>query len=259
MGEAGDRSGGRPAMDVGYLSRRYGLMPDADIVPAVPPAPLVGAAPNPPVPAAGTAQPNTAIDDPEPPPPPPPPPFNLQSFFNDEAKLLGILTFKELLGLAGSAVPELKEKVDAATEGTAEFLRQSVLPQIERALKSLEEMWNSAQKALTSQGAATRDVASLDINKIYPDIAPALLGLIDTVKRAKTASNLELIGAMSEVQARGRKLVTAINRTLSDPLTPLREELRAKFRVMSQLIDAFGKGLPALVKGFTETSAQGRR
>src|SRR5262249_26713890 len=136
---------------------------------------------------------------------------------------------------------------DAATDDTANFLRQSVLPQIERALKSLEEMWSNAQKALTSQAGATRDVASLDINKIYPDIAPALIGLIDKVKRAKKASNLELVGAMSEVQAGGRKLVTAISRTLSDPMTPLREELRSKFRLMSQLVDAFGKGLPALV------------
>ena len=61
-------------------------------------------------------------------------------------------------------------------------------------------MWSNAQKALTSQACATRDVASLDINKIYPDIAPALVGLVDKVKRAKRASNLELVGAMTEVR-----------------------------------------------------------
>lgn len=251
MGEAGDRSGGigRPAMDVKYLSRRYGLMPDGPVLPAppvtAPPSPTLSPA----GPDAGTPGTSTATDDADPPPPPPPPPFDLKSFFSGEAKLLGILTFQELLTLAaGSAIPELKEKVDAATEETAEFLRQSVLPQVGRALKSLEEMWSNAQKALTSQAGATRDVASLDINKIYPDIAPALVGLIDKVKRAEKASNLELVGAMSEVQAGGRKLVTAISRTLSDPMTPLREELRSKFRVMSQLVDTFGKGLPALVE-----------
>ncbi len=45
MGEAGDRSGGigRPAMDVKYLSRRYGLLPNGDFVPKA-----VDVAPQPP-------------------------------------------------------------------------------------------------------------------------------------------------------------------------------------------------------------------
>ncbi|MCP3399890.1 hypothetical protein [Bradyrhizobium sp. CCGB20] len=249
MGEGGDRSGGigRPAMNVKFLSRRFGLMSkDA-------PTPITQAATPPATPATPTvpASVSDGANTDDLPTEPPAPPFNLKSFFNGDAKLLGIITFSELLEAAlalggGSAVPALKEQIESATEDTAEFLRQSVLPEIERALKALEDMWRAAQRALTSQAGATRGVATLEINKIYPDIAPALDDLIVKVQRAKKASSLELVGAMTAVQASGRKFVTAINRTLADPVAPLREELRSKFRFISAQIQAFSEGLGAV-------------
>jgi hypothetical protein len=249
MGEGGDRSGGigRPAMDVVYLSRRYGLMPAGDVAPSEQDD-------------SGRARPAAVIDrtddQNEAPVEPSPPPFNLQKFFNPDAKLLGILSFSDLLSLAGSAIPELKEQVDSATEDTAEFLRQSVLPEIQRALKALEEMWQAASKALTSQASATGGIGSLEINKIYPDIAPALNDLMVKVERAEKASNVELIGAMTAVQASGRKFVTAINRTLADPVAPLRDELRGKFRLISQLVQQFGDGLSGLIRSAIENLAR---
>lgn len=248
MGEGGDRSGGigRPAMFVGYLSRRYGLMPVDDVVPSEQQE-------------NGEQQAVSAVDQGDgqndAPVEPPPPPFNLSSFFNGDAKLLGILSFSDLLSLAGSAIPELKEQVDSATEDTANFLRQSVLPDIRRALKALEEMWQAASKALTSQAAATGGIASLEINKIYPDIAPALNDLMVKVERAERASNAELIGAMTAVQASGRKFVTAINRTLADPVAPLRDELRGKFRMISQLVQQFGDGLAGVIRAAIDNLA----
>jgi hypothetical protein len=245
MGEAGDRSGGigRPAMNVKFLSRRYGLLPSGNFVPkavdGAPPPQTGQPAPEPP--------PSSALG--EPPPPPPPPKFDLSSFFNSNAKLLGLLTFTELLEkIAGSAMPELKEQVDAATEKTAGYLKQTVLPQIERSLKSLEQMWETAQRKLTSQAVAAGDVVRLDINEIYPDIAPALKNLLGKVKQAQTASGLDLISAMSEVQTSGRKFVTAVTRTLADPITPLREDLRGQFRQISIEINKFGSGLSALIE-----------
>lgn len=249
MGEGGDRSGGigRPAMDVVYLSRRYGLMPAGDV------APSDQDENGKPRPAAVVDQ---ADDQNDAPVEPPPPPFNLQKFFSPDAKLLGILSFSDLLSLAGSAIPELKEQVDSATENTAEFLRQSVLPEIQRALKALEERWQAASTALKSQAGATGGVVSLEINKIYPDIAPALNDLMVKVERAQRASNVELIGSMTAVQASGRKFVTAINRTLADPVAPLRDELRGKFRLISQLVQQFGDGLSGLISNAIENLAR---
>lgn len=243
MGDAGDRSGGvgRHALDAKYLSRRYGLMPE--IVPNA-------------IPSAPASQPSPEPDNGS--PEPEPSPFNLENFFKDaDAKVLGIVSFKELLlqAVGGSAIPELKEKVEAATTDTAAFLQQTVIPEVERALRSLEEMWRAAQRALTSQAGATRGVTSLSIDEVYPDIAPALHDLINKVGRAKAASGLDLIDAMSAVQTSGRRFVTAINRTLADPITPLREELSGKFRIISHWIDQFGKGLGALAQQSIEALA----
>lgn len=243
MGEAGDRSGGigRPAMNLKFLSRRFGLLPAGDeLIPKTVDAPQSGT-------ATGVGGQETTPGEP---PPPPPPKFDLKSFFSGDAKLLGLLTFSELLEtIAGSAMPELKEQVDAATEQTAGFLKQTVLPEVERSLKSLEQMWETAQRKLSSQAAAAGDVVRLDINEIYPDIAPALKNLIGKVKQAETVSGLDLVGAMSEVQTSGRKFVTAVSRTLADPVTPLREDLRGQFRKISIEINKFGAGLPALIEG----------
>lgn len=242
MGDAGDRSGGiaRPALDVKYLSRRYGLL-SVDKLSQKNPAAVAA--------AAASAPPQQPADPDNGTPEAAPPPFDLTSFFKDaDAKLLGIVSFKELLTTAlGSAVPELKEKVEAATNDTAIFLQQTVLPEVERALKSLEEMWRTAQRTLMSQAGVTRGVASLNIDEVYPDIAPALHDLIKKVERAKASSGLDLIDSMSALQASGRRFVTAVNRTLADPITPLREELSGKFRLISQSIEQFTKGLGASV------------
>lgn len=226
MGEAGDRSGaiGRPALPVAYISRRLGLMPKE--LPTVAPQ-RQQQLPKPR--ATGSteaAQPSA------------PPPFDLSNFFSGEAKLLGIISFTDLLKEVLSAAPELKESVEAATEDTATLLRDTVLPAVESAVATLDKMWSKAKEEL--QKKSSNVGAPFELDQIYPDIGPALRDLRDKLASARNASTLELPGAMTVLQGSGRKFVTAVNRTLADPIAPLREDLRTKFRDLS---NTFANGL----------------
>jgi hypothetical protein len=242
MGQSGDRSGGlgRPALAVRYLSRRYGLLPDGDLK-----------APEKTTPAQTDAQGDNASEGGPRgtlvPLAPPTPGLDLANFFSDDAKLLGLIKFKDLIAtlqkLSGNAAPELKEKLDSATEESASFLRQKVIPPLEHALASLAEAWDAAQRKVEDGGAAA-GLGRLELDRIYPDIKPSLHGLIVSVAAAKAASSLpQIISAMSQVQSAGRRLVTALNRAIADPVTPLRDEMRKQLGGFSSLLTLLGDGL----------------
>lgn len=240
MGEGGDRSGGigRPAIEARFISRRYGLLGHSeDKSRSSPPAATT-------TPAASAA-PAAA----------PPPDFDLKSFFSDDAKLLGILSFRDIIKFlletqGSSAIPELKEKVDAATEETAAFLRQTVLPEIQAALVLFDEMLETARKALEKAAREAGQARSIDVDALYPDVGPALAALRASVNRATAAGPGDLVVAVNEMQSAGRRLVAAIGRSLSDPVAPLREELRKKLQALKDPLGSLAETL----RGQVDTS-----
>jgi hypothetical protein len=203
MGESGDRSGGiaRPEMHLRWLSRKSGI---------------VGGAKK----AEGDGALGANADSSS---------FNLDSFFNSNAKLLGLLTFKDILGLAGNiAPPKLKESIDAATEKTSLFIQQQVLPQIRLAVEYLESSWAAAQSTLN------RGTENLfKIEEIYPDVGPSLAALKEALSSAERSSGIALIIDIGRLQQEVRRFISVVTRTLSDPIVPLQEHIRNEFRKFS--------------------------
>jgi hypothetical protein len=230
MGDSGDRSGGiaRPAMDVTYLSRRTGLFAGDPKPPSGVPAAAVPVSPDA---DAG-----------------PPPSLDLQDFFSDDAKLLGLISFKDLLKLSGAAAPELKERVESATEETLEFLRQNVIPDVERAIDRLDLMWRRAQEGAQKATPTNAELLKLDLDKVYPDIASALKDLRLKLRLTKAAAGLGAIQAVTELQASGRRFVNAVNRLLADPIAPLRQDFRDRFRKLSGDFSKLSDGIGETVR-----------
>jgi hypothetical protein len=216
MGNAGDRAGGisRPAMDVRWLSRAHGIVGNQ---------PSEGAST--PAAAAASSEPDPkALDN-----------YNWSNFFNDDAKLLGIISFKDLLNFVGSQKPELKERVDAATDQVATQIKAEILPRLIEAVEQFDQSWARAQEALES-----RSGGKLELATIYPEIGRSLAQFKERLQRASTAPGTELVSALSEVQQSGRRFVTAIERAAADPIAPIQEELRSQLRVFAQNIGAAG-------------------
>lgn len=226
MGGAGDRSGGlgRPAINLTYLSRKIGIA-GAGAPPSSDKADkekVEGAAPtNRPAPASKAA---------------------LMNFFDPDAKILGLVSFKALLELVDLNLqfPSLNEKLEAATEATSELIRSEIVPRIQKVLDAFDEAWREAAAKLKANG---QGIDELDLDKLYPDVWPALDDLKAKTKTAKDARGLEIIAALTEFQHSGRRLVTVVQRIAEDPVAPLKEKARAIFQQFRIKVEKYRKGV----------------
>ena len=218
MGSSGDQGGGlgRVAQDVFWLSRSIG--PVGYSGGAAPAAVAPGA-----VPAAAPAS----------------PPPGLGSFFNGDAKLLGIISFGTIRKLASTALPQMTEAVESATEDTAELLRQTVIPRLVKALDALDSAWEKAGAVLKQETAVAGPGATLDIDKVYPDVGPSLKELRQALGEVADADGTAIIALLNRVQESARRFAQAVERTAQDPIAPLREEVRARFRSISQNVEQY--------------------
>ncbi len=217
MGSGGDRSGGlaRPEMDMNCISRTHGPVGGPQT-----PASPAGQAPAAASPLAAAAQPA----------PTPTRDFDVRSLFNTGAKILGLVNLGEIINLAAGFVPpQLKERVEGATEDVADTVRTKLLPPMASAIDDFDQSWSRANEAVKARTGST-----ITLDAVYPDIAPALSDLKAKLAAASAASTADLPQRLSEVQQSGRQLVTVIDRTAADPIAPMQEALRDKLRTAVQ-------------------------
>ncbi|MHB8268868.1 hypothetical protein [Bradyrhizobium sp.] len=235
--EAGDRVGGaaRPNADLIALSRSRGPVGGA-IVPQPPPA--AGAPPKPNSIVAASAQ----LHKPD-----------IGSFFNLDAKILGILTFGEALKFIGAGIastPAFKEVTQYAsallTQGRDREkalekdsgaiiakVRDALLVPLRDALTLLAKEWNAvgaAASAKFDEGEAIKRLTALypDVGRAYTDLQRAL---DDTIKASTSVRDIDdLLKHFAAIYAAGRRFILSIERVAADPIAPVRAALRELFQ-----------------------------
>ncbi|WP_158673422.1 hypothetical protein [Bosea sp. FBZP-16] len=230
MGNAGDRSGGiaRPDVDVTWVSRRLGAIGGAP-PPATPPV-------------AGAAIPRRD--------------FNFDSCFNSKSKILGLFTFSELLRGIGSSFPEMREQVDSVVEDKLDELRSLVLPPLRRAIVRFDQAWDDARNRLAKTTDIAGDISTLDLRLIYPELDTSLDALRQAITDAENEDVIIAIRAFATLRTAGQRLINALRRITSDPVGPIKAELRERIRrLLGALSDIRSLIAKALQQVFANTDA----
>ncbi len=226
FGDAGDKGGGiaRPELNVVALSRSRGPV-SLSVSPGGPAA--LG------TPAPATSADGTAIAEQM-------KGRGLVDFFPDNAKLLGIVSFKELLTEITQFVdlePTLKEITEfggGLADDADAFIRDQILAPLNEVLSSFAQRLNDVTINEVKGEAA--------LKRIYPDLFSAFTEFRKKIEEALSGSANQTtldrkIELYSGVYATGRRFVVAIERTARDPITPLREALRRQFDDLRQLLE----------------------
>lgn len=233
MGAAGDRSGGatRPTTNLTGVSRSRGPV-GGTIVSKADPRPTAPA-------SAQIAKPDAA------------------SFFDPDAKILGIITFAEALKLLLAAIsqtPEFKEVTEYASSLIAQGeqnasaaiakVRDALLIPLRDALDTLQSEW--AQTIASGAAAAGAEGADAKLTRLYPDVGASYADLRRAVDAAiETSATVTELPALTDhfarIYASGRRFIAAIDRVARDPVAPVRVALKDAFKTtLDELIRAAG-------------------
>ncbi|MCC8944248.1 hypothetical protein H8A97_03800 [Bradyrhizobium sp. Arg62] len=233
MGAAGDRSGGatRPTTNLIGISRSRGPI-GGTVASKTDPTPTAPA-------SAQIAKPDAA------------------SFFDTDAKILGILTFAEALKLLLAAIsqtPEFKEVTEYASSlitqgeqnGSAAIakVRDALLIPLRDALDTLQSEW--AQTIASGAAATGAEGADAKLTRLYPDVGASYADLRRAVDAAiETSAAVTELPALTEhfakIYASGRRFIAAIDRVARDPVAPVRAALKDAFKTtLDDLIRAAG-------------------
>ncbi|MGY3499171.1 hypothetical protein ACVW1B_008590 [Bradyrhizobium sp. USDA 4502] len=222
MGAAGDRSGGatRPTTNLIGVSRSRGPI-GGTVASKTDPTPTAPA-------SAQIAKPDAA------------------SFFDTDAKILGILTFAEALKLLLAAIsqtPEFKEVTEYASSlitqgeqnGSAAIakVRDALLIPLRDALDTLQSEW--AQTIASGAAATGAEGADAKLTRLYPDVGASYADLRRAVDAAiETSAAVTELPALTEhfakIYASGRRFIAAIDRVARDPVAPVRAALKDAFK-----------------------------
>jgi len=253
-GTAGDRTGGttRPKTTLVALSRDKG--PVGGVAPPAPPPTAHGTA----VDAKPATAPRTIA---------PVKDLDVGSFFDPDAKILGILTFgdalkfltkglqsapafKEVTHYASTLLEDAGKDVGAAVAK----VRNSLLVPLRDALDVLALDWAEALRPAGNGSAAPSPDLDEAVNRLatlYPDVGAAYRNLRTALDKAIDTSPAirdveELFGHFAEIYASGRRFVAAIERVAADPVAPVRAAVR----------DAFNRQISALLVTIGGTTAE---
>ncbi|MVA27267.1 hypothetical protein V6582_20790 (plasmid) [Agrobacterium vitis] len=171
--------------------------------------------------------------------------------FNMNAKLLGLVSLREIIEIViGSAfTPKLQELTEfgGGLAGDADRLvRERVLLPAQAILMEFTERLN-AMKFNGLEGSAA-------LAKIYPDVMSTRTALVDAIAVALAAppanDNVTAsLAAYTTVYTTGRGFVSALDRVLRDPVTPIREAGRKVLDDAStQLLEKFNAEVAPLLK-----------
>lgn len=240
MGASGDRSGGvaRPEINMIGLSRESG--PIGGMLPASPPAAAAVAGAPPPSPAFATQSVK----------------FDPAKFFNDDAKLLGIVSFSDLIKtLLQEQAPELLETVEHAVQqiegeaaAMAEVARTEVIEPLRKAVSAIRKAWEDAARSIA--GSTAESGRALKVEDLYPDVDEGLKALDKALLAAEQSSDaLGLIASLGPIYESGRRFVAALDRIAADPVAPIKAELLDLLNRLATDAKALLEDAPAFVLG----------
>jgi hypothetical protein len=217
FGSAGDRGGavGRPELDIKGISRTLGTMGAKSVpTPAAPPMASTEKTPKPEfvpkvgyIPSGKIAERQSAAE-----------------FFNEDAKLLGLVKLKDIITLVlGQFEPKLREITEFAgglSGDTDRLVRENVLLPINALLARLNQRLSEVK--FNEENGRTA------LERIYPNVLTAMAAFEGAIKNALDASGpgddrSRTLSAYTTVYTTGRRFVDALDRVVRDPITPLRE------------------------------------
>ena len=150
----------------------------------------------------------------------------MKDYFSDDAKLLGVVTFKTLLAILGfdttnllDAAPALKQTLQFgvdATEGAGDDLvaelHAHVLAPLLDTVHSFQAQWQAANDKVLGPQAG-----SLTLNQLFPEIGDGLDDLAKKLKKALADSDvLGLALDLSDVYESARNFASALERLAAE-------------------------------------------
>ncbi|WP_316166833.1 MULTISPECIES: hypothetical protein [unclassified Bradyrhizobium] len=260
-GDAGDRIGGaaRPNANLVALSRSRGPVGGA-VVSAAPAVAGGGAAGNSSLPSAA-GQFSTP---------------KVEQFFDLNAKILGILSFRDALKFIGAGIastPAFKEVTHYASaiidQGRSKEkqlendagaviakVRDALLVPLRDALTLLAKEWFAAGAVA---GAKFNETDAVDkLASLYPDVGRSYTDLRSELDDAIAASASirdieDLLKHFAAIYAAGRRFVSAIERVAADPIAPVRAALRDAFQSkVAKLLGGLGAVEQSVREGLNE-------
>lgn len=182
-----------------------------------------------------------------------------QSFFNTEAKLLGVISFGDLMKLlrlvgATNAIPVLQEVVEygfGAAQDAQDFLKQNVLIQLKQALSFTREQWAKAnerskstvldalQNAVKAAVNGKQDPPSLQ--KLFPEV-DAGLGELELHVNAALAEEdpIRFANHLSKLFSAGKRFIRLLTALASNAPERVRAEIAGQMiSVVKNLKDSY--------------------
>lgn len=177
----------------------------------------------------------------------------IQSHFDTDAKLLGVITFKKLMDLmklAGGSnlIPVLQETLsygsrllqgvqDGAAEGI-QTLQTEILSPLLQMVRRIRAEWaaldkklnEEQRKLLDSAQAVLSSVTSQSVSQLYPEIDRGLNKLERSLEAAiKTTEPVALLARLAEVHAAGKQFMHELSLLAANPVERL--EVVAKTQI----------------------------
>lgn len=192
----------------------------------------------------------------------------LQKIFASDAKILGLVSVKDLMGLltelaedGSNGAPELLEQVhygagklaDAADDAT-DFLRDSVLRPIDRALTDIRDTWSDIDGRLRELQALPQQIAQpVTLQELFPELFSGLQSLQASVQKSLEIENdIEFALSLSEVYEAGRRFLNAVQATAANPVERFENAFVSRVNVIQSLAVDFEKSLPDLARRLGE-------
>ncbi|RDK05372.1 hypothetical protein DN412_37405 [Cupriavidus lacunae] len=151
------------------------------------------------------------------------------NFFNDDTKLLGVVTLKDLASylvadVASEYLPKLRDTVEytlAGMQATSDSVNTLVVGPLRDIVRVQRQKWLDVADRLKVPGSEGTPLA-ISVRDVFPDVDSALsdllAALIDANEAGKASQSVRMASELAVVYECGRRLVDAIARVMANPL-----------------------------------------
>lgn len=148
---------------------------------------------------------------------------------NDDSKILGVFKLTEVINFVVSNlvehVPLIQEAASFAGSAASEivvFVRENVLDPLRELIADIKSTFESA-----SVSAAGKTLA---LAKVYPKLDSALTALLAAIDRLEAEEDIAVAADLvAEIPTAGKQVLDALEDIASDPISPLKLELKRLF------------------------------
>ncbi|MBY5579144.1 hypothetical protein [Rhizobium leguminosarum] len=168
----------------------------------------------------------------------------LTSFFSPSAKILGVLTFADLIALLDladitNAIPVLREIVEYGSDaigqelaGAADSLKTHVLLPLKSVVTKVRDQWAHLNDKIERQERKVTDTLNVGtlstLQKLYPEIDAGLAALDSALDRSIAETDpLNLPTLLGQVYEIGRRFIHQLAELAANPAERLAEAARA--------------------------------